>query len=186
MARLVVLLAMVTACLVPALPVTASSRQLSYADLMQVPPAQRKDTFAALTPENRAAVMRQHLEQWLEVHGPDLSDHARTLVREVITTITPELYAGPPTGAASERQTELSHELACALGDDRASTLMMFDQPPPANHPFLADQHAPVDRLVGELRRPLKRAETAIAVGMPFALTSPPPPNNVGTRRATS
>jgi hypothetical protein len=130
MARQIVLLVMLTAGLVPAVPVYAGDHQVSYADLMQVPPAHRKEAFTAMTPEHRAAVMRQHLERWLEEHRPDLSGHAQSLVREAINTVTPELYSNPPTGPASDRQSRLSHELACALGDDRASTLMVFERPP--------------------------------------------------------
>lgn len=130
MVRTLVMLAVVTASLATGLPAAAHDAQLSYADVMAMPPEQRERTLAALSPDNRSAVMKQHLERWLDVHRPDLSSRAQALVREFIDSITPALYTTPPTEAARERQSLLAHRMACALGDDRAGTLTKLDSPP--------------------------------------------------------
>lgn len=133
MARLVVMLAVAMAgpwSAAPALSATLPATQLSYVDFLRIPPAQRDREFAALSPDNRAAIMKQHLERWLDVHRPDLSSHAQTLVREAIDLVTPELYSAPPNEAAQQRQAALARRLACALGEARASSLMKLDRPP--------------------------------------------------------
>jgi hypothetical protein len=125
MSRFLVVVAVATACLTlagPAFPATRDS-QLSYADFMKVPPDQRDREFAALPADNRAAIMRQHFERWLEVHRPDLSHNAQTLVREAIDLISPELYSAPPSDALRERQAQLGQRLACAIGSERSGTL---------------------------------------------------------------
>jgi len=133
MVRTLVLITAVTVSL-PAIrpPLHAASRdtQVSYEELMSMPPGQRKQTLAASSPENRAAVMKQHLERWLDVHRPDLSRNAQALVREAIALVTPDLYATPPLPAIHEQQLRLSQRMACALGDRRAATLMQLDSPP--------------------------------------------------------
>ncbi len=133
MARFLVTLAVAMAGAWPAAPVLSATllgTQLSYLDFLKIPPAQRDREFAALSPDNRAAIMKQHLERWLDVHRPDLSSHAQALVREAIDVVTPELYAVPPNQAAQQRQLVLARRMACALGDARASTLMKLDRPP--------------------------------------------------------
>jgi hypothetical protein len=85
---------------------------------------------AALSAEDRAASMKQHLERWLEVHRPDLSNHAQSLTREAIALVTPEMYSRAPTEAQQQQTLLLGQQLACALGHARAGTLMQRDRPP--------------------------------------------------------
>lgn len=133
MARFLVMLAATMAALGVAaavLSATPSGSRVTYADFMNLPPAQQDRDWTALSPENRAAIMRQHLERWLEVHRPDLSSNAQALVREAIDFATPELYSRTPTEAQQQRQLLLGQRLACALGEARTSTLMQRDRPP--------------------------------------------------------
>jgi hypothetical protein len=133
MARLLVMVAVTTAGLGVAATIllaTAPGSRGTSTDFMNVPPAQQGREIAALSPEDRAASMKQHLERWLEVHRPDLSTNAQALVREAIDFATPELYSRAPTEAERQRQFQLGQRLACSLGDARASTLMQRHQPP--------------------------------------------------------
>lgn len=132
MARYFVMLAVTIAGLGVAaavLSATPPGSPLSEADFMQAPAAQDREV-TALSPEDRAAIMKQHLERWLDVHRPDLSSNAQGLVREAIDLVTPQMYSRAPTEAEQQRQLLLGQRLACALGDARASTLMQRDQPP--------------------------------------------------------
>ena len=112
------------------LSATPPGSPLSGADFMQATAAQPDREFAALSPEDRAESMKQHLERWLEVHRPDLSSNAQALVREAIDFVTPELYSRAPTEEQQQRQSLLGDRLACALGDARASILMRREPPP--------------------------------------------------------
>lgn len=133
MARFLVMLAVTMAGLglaASVLSATPPGPPVIYADFMKVPPAQQDREFAALSPENRAAIMKQHLERWLDVHRPDLSSNAQALVREAIDVVTPEMYSRGPTEAERQRQLLLGQRMACALGGARASTLRQRDHPP--------------------------------------------------------
>lgn len=133
MARFLVMLAVAMAGLGLASPVfsaTPPGSRLTDADFLKVLAAQQDREFAALSPENRAAIMKQHLERWLDVHRPDLSSNAQVLVRETIDLVTPELYSRAPTEAEQQRQLLLGQRLACALGGAHASTLMPRGHPP--------------------------------------------------------
>lgn len=132
MLRIVVVLALAMAGSWSVLPVVTAAplgSQLAYADFLKVAPAERDWELASLSPENRSAIMKQHFEQWLDVHRPDLSSHAQALVRQAIDLVSPAMYSAPPTEAEQQRQVLLGQRMACALGDARASTLMRLDRP---------------------------------------------------------
>ena len=102
----------------------AAMQPLSYADLMKAPPEQRQHLFESLPPDNRVALLKQRWEAWLVVHEPDLSRGQIDLVREAIV-----LAAGDSSDPATiEKQEQMAHRLACALGEDLASTLKGFSE----------------------------------------------------------
>jgi hypothetical protein len=102
----------------------ATTQPLSYADLMKAPPEQRRQLFEGLTPDNRAAVLKQRWEAWLAVHEPDLSGRQIALVREAIVLAA----ADGSDPATIEKREQMAHRLACALGGDLASTLNGFSE----------------------------------------------------------
>jgi len=138
MARTVATL--VAALAVAGTATVAVDAQMSYSDLVRIPPAERERALATLTPENRAVVTRQHLERWLTVHRPDLSSHAQTLVREVIDLTTPALWTAPRGPALEQRQSLVAQQLGCALGSERAGTLMKVGSEPQRTDQSLGDR----------------------------------------------
>lgn len=105
------------------------ARSLSYAELMQAPAGERQRLFASLTPDNRAAVMKAHMETRLSVHQPDLGRTQIALVSGAIAFVTPQLYSSTPDVANREQLDQFSRRLACSLGDNLAGTLTRFLPP---------------------------------------------------------
>lgn len=103
----------------------ASAQPLSYQELMRAPADQRERIFAALTPDNRAAIVQQRLEAWLAVHEPDLSARQVALVREAIALATPAV----PDERTRAAQDRIGERLACSLGETLASTMTGFAEP---------------------------------------------------------
>jgi hypothetical protein len=87
----------------------------SYQEFMQLALQQRTARFAALSPENRALIVRTHAEQWLERNRGRLSTGQVDLVHRAIGFLTPTLYRTPDDPELVKKSKALESELRCRL-----------------------------------------------------------------------
>lgn len=120
----------VTALHLPVQTARQTTGKMSYDEFTKLSQAQRDGHFAAQDPEGKAALMRAHLERWLDVHRADLNDRQIALVKEVIEFASPALYRNPQDTALNAQQEALGRRLSCSLGSDLASTISPVGAPP--------------------------------------------------------
>jgi hypothetical protein len=93
---------------------TASSGP-TYQEFMKLSRQQRTERFSALSPENRALIIRTHAEQWLERNRGRLSTGQVALVQKAIDFVTPALYRTPNDPELIEKSKALELELQCRM-----------------------------------------------------------------------
>ena len=80
---------------------------LSYEELMKLPRAKRGNTFKTLSPQNKADVVRTHLQRWLDSHKDSLSQKQKDLIADNLALVAPDLYRDPTPLALQEKSIEL-------------------------------------------------------------------------------
>ena len=80
---------------------------LSYEGLMKLPRAKRGTTFKILSPQNRADIVRTHMQRWLDAHKDGLSQKQKDLIADNLAVVSPELYRQPLSFALQEKSIEL-------------------------------------------------------------------------------
>jgi hypothetical protein len=100
---------------------------ISYEAFIALAAKERPDTFARLTPDNKASLIRTHATRWLEKHRSSLTISQAALVQEAIDFISPDLYREVPASASlREKEQKIAHRLACSLGSQRAMAAFTF------------------------------------------------------------
>jgi hypothetical protein len=96
----------------------------SYDALMAMPVQQRQAALRAMEPDAKFAILRTHVQRWLETNRHRLSAEQVTLVREVHDLLTPAQNASP-------RMIELTQRMRCELwhSDVLSLALTQEDQP---------------------------------------------------------
>ena len=81
--------------LVVAVYVAALSAQqvtVSYDAFMLVDASERLDAFQTLTPDNRAALLREQLARWRQLHASRLTPQQEQVLTEVAGFIQPDMF----------------------------------------------------------------------------------------------
>ena len=65
---------------------------IGYDQFMPQPFEERLRIFSEVSAENRALLMKTHIERWLAANRPRLTDEQVAVVEEMIPIIRPELY----------------------------------------------------------------------------------------------
>jgi|GEM_PF-4865919 len=81
---------------------------IGYDDYMPQPLRERRRVFSEISPENRALLVRTHVERWLTTNRPRLTGEQIAVVEEMILYITSERYQ-------PDRDMEKIHQEAEAL-----------------------------------------------------------------------
>lgn len=82
---------------------------------MRLGPAETASRFAAMTPEEKAAVVQTHARVWLERNRSRLTARQVAVVQEAIDFVTPELYRSPDIAQQVKREEELRAKLRCQV-----------------------------------------------------------------------
>jgi hypothetical protein len=82
---------------------------------MKLPRRQRTERFSALSPEDKALIMRTHAEQWLEKNRGRLSTGQVGLVQTAIDFVTPALYRTPNDPELVKKSKALELGLQCRV-----------------------------------------------------------------------
>ena len=128
---------------------TQAAKTVTYDEFRQLPEAQRDSVYAILGAENKAELLRSRFQRWLDEHRATLTSRQVSAVREVIESVTPELFRAPQDPKAIQRQLEMSHKLYCALGSELAYSFANDKTPAqPAEHSWTQTVHTWIDWMV--------------------------------------
>jgi hypothetical protein len=98
-----------------AVPVSGLSQQpgaIDYDTFMQSSEQRRIELFNAVTPENRAELVRTHLERWLSTNRKRLSPEQIRVMEENLAFIRPAIYRQDRAPEVLSRQKELERRTA--------------------------------------------------------------------------
>lgn len=103
---------------------------LTYEQFMQLSVDKRRERFASLTADDRAALKQEHARRWLEANRDSLTQPQVELVMEGISFLSANRYRNPTDGDARKREDELQRRLTCELGRTRMTAAFTFLEPP--------------------------------------------------------
>jgi hypothetical protein len=110
----VVGLCAVTAARQQATPVPVGPA-IAYDDFMKLGTPQKAERFRAMSPENKASIMRTHAQMWLRKNRDRLSAGQVALLHEAISFVTPELYRNPNDPEQLKKEEALKAKFKCHL-----------------------------------------------------------------------
>lgn len=67
-------------------------QSVGYDQFMPQPFQQRLRLFNEISAENRAALIKTHVERWLAANRPRLTDEQTGVLEEIICSVSPEWY----------------------------------------------------------------------------------------------
>jgi hypothetical protein len=85
---------------------------IGYDEFMPQPLEERLRIFNEVSAENRASLIKTHVERWLTANRPRLSDKQIVVIEEMIPYITPELYRAGRNQEKVERLAEMLYKKA--------------------------------------------------------------------------
>lgn len=88
---------------------------IGYDEFMPQPLKERLKIFNEVSAENRASLIKTHVERWLAANRPRLSDEQIVVVEEMIPYITPESYRVDRNKEEVERKAEMLYKKAEAV-----------------------------------------------------------------------
>ena len=133
-ARAAAFIAFTFALLAAAVPVQAQGA-VDYETFWRLETEQaRRATFNQISPENKANLVRTQLQRWAEAKGTSLTPEQAKLVKELIASISPEMYFQPRPEAVVARSKELEARAMTLFGNkgDFAQAVTMSSYIPPA------------------------------------------------------
>ena len=74
---------------------------------MPQPRQERLRIFTDVSPENRALLIKTHIERWLTANRPRITPEQIAVVEEIIPFITPELYQAERDIEQVQREAEI-------------------------------------------------------------------------------
>ena len=99
-------------------PTAAQQAQqtVDYDIFCKLPDTQTKrETFLAVSPDNRAQLVRTQLERWRDANRAKLTEKQLTALAELIAAITPDTYAEGPKGEEARVKARSLSELQFQL-----------------------------------------------------------------------
>ena len=86
------LLAAFTFCLFGATQGRAQDAAVSYDTFMRLDAPGRQTRFQAITPENRAELLREQLARWRQLHAAELNAEEQQVLDDVAASIRPDNF----------------------------------------------------------------------------------------------
>jgi hypothetical protein len=88
---------------------TQTPPTVNYTTFMEQDHEGRLRAFNRITPENRAALVREHIQRWMEVNRSGLTPGQRSVLEDWLEFATPEVYHFPITDPSTlAKRDELS------------------------------------------------------------------------------
>ncbi len=87
----------------------------SYDEFMPHPLQERIRIFNEISADNRALLMKTHVERWLAANRPRLNDEQVAVVEEILRFITPESYRAEGDREKAEQEAEALREKAASV-----------------------------------------------------------------------
>ena len=94
------------------LPLTA------YDDFIKLSGEERRARFETISAENKAMIMRTHVELWLRRNRGRLTGSEIAVFHEMIAFITPDIYRTRPDGTVDKREDALRATMRCRVSPD--------------------------------------------------------------------
>ena len=94
---------------------TSTAPTIDYDTFMQMDAQGRIRTFNQITPENRAEVVRTHIERWLEKNRSRLNAEQIKVMEENIAFVTADVYRRPREPQKMEQAKALEAKTAALL-----------------------------------------------------------------------
>ena len=87
----------------------------------------RLRAFNEATPENRAALVREHLTRWMDANRARLSTEQLKVLGENLAAITPDFYRVPQRPEVMERAKALEAKTAAVMSrDDIGASMTLY------------------------------------------------------------
>jgi hypothetical protein len=111
------------------LPMTA------YDDFMKLSGEERRARFGTISAENKAMIMRTHVELWLRGNRGRLTASEIAVFQEMIAVITPDLYRTRSDSTVDTREGGLRATMRCRVSPDdvREATNVIRGERPSAS-----------------------------------------------------
>jgi len=113
-------------------PPQSAAPQISYAEFVTLDYAARRQRFAEVNAETKAAIMRSHIADWLGKNRSRLSAGQLEVVQDAVAFVTPALYESPTDPDVEARTKALEVRLACKLRRSDIMTAFRPSDPPRA------------------------------------------------------
>lgn len=101
---------------------------VGYDQFMPQPIEERLKLFSEISAENRASIMKTHVERWLAANRPRLTSEQTAVVEEVIRFISPELYREDRDFEKGAQEVEALQEKAEAVFSHEEVRQIMSDR----------------------------------------------------------
>ncbi len=108
-------------------PEARATDAIDYDTFMTADPAARRDAFARLSAEQKADLMRTHMERWRAAHERLLSKAQRQVVDDNIAAIAPDFYRQPTTPEWRNKAVSLFKRASEVFTRDEMTQLFTLD-----------------------------------------------------------
>jgi hypothetical protein len=122
-----------------------SAQQITFEEFDRLPAAHQAAVYATVSPEEKAQLLRARFQRWLDENSAALSARQQSAVREVIETVSAELFRNPQDPASVQRQVTTSEKVYCALGSELAFAFAKDQRAGPVERTWTQAVHQWVD-----------------------------------------
>jgi hypothetical protein len=113
---------------------SAGAPMTAYDDFTKLSGEERRARFETISAENKAMIMRTHVELWLRHNRGRLTASEAAVFQEMIAFITPDIYRPQPAGAV-DKENRLRETMRCRVNPDdvREATNVIREERPSAS-----------------------------------------------------
>ena len=99
--------------------------KVTYDTFCNLPDEQKRAAFGAATPEERATVMKTHVERWRDANKARFSAPQLSLLEQILALLTPEAYTnGPGREETQNKMRALEPKMAELFSTDEIRVAM--------------------------------------------------------------
>jgi hypothetical protein len=110
----------------------------AYDDFTKLSDEDRRARFASISAENKAMIMRTHVELWLRHNRERLTASEIAVFQEMIGYITPDIYRTQSNGLVDKREDGLRATMRCRVSPDdvrEATNVIRTERPSASRQP---------------------------------------------------
>ena len=101
-------------------------RSIEYDAFMQQSIEDRLRTFPLITPEQRADIVKMHIERWIYVNRSWLTPEQRSVLDDFLYIVRPHLYGGAPEPEAIAKAKEIMTREAALFSNAQIRQLTIY------------------------------------------------------------